>query len=326
MEHFIIKTIADHRPNLGLVVRAAIALILTLGIEGCGRGRAPDTVFIGGDIWTGVPGAPRAQALAVLQGELLMVGSDQEVLALKGPGTEIVPLKGRLVVPGFIDNHTHFIPGGRQLASVDLRNAASRNEFVRRVALFAQGLPAGRWITGGDWDHELWGGALPHRDWIDEVTGDNPVFISRLDGHMALANSRALELAGITTNTPDPEGGAIVRDPHSGQPTGILKDEAMALMYAVMPEASEQELDEALARAMEHAVSLGVTQIIDMGGWSDLATYRRAVYRGDLKQRVYSLVPISSWERLRDFIAAEGRGDHWLRWGGLKGFVDGSLG
>ncbi|MCH8836597.1 MAG: amidohydrolase family protein [Candidatus Marinimicrobia bacterium] len=208
MEHFDSKTILHYRPNLGLVVRAIIALLLTLSIDGCERGRAPDTVFTGGDIWTGVPGAPRAQALAVRHGELLMVGSDQEVLALKGHGTEVVPLKGRPVVPGFIDNHTHFIPGGRQLASVNLRNAASRDDFARRVALFARGLPAGRWITGGDWDHELWGGALPHRAWIDEVTGDNPVFISRLDGHMALANSLALELDG---GAPQPTGGDLCR-------------------------------------------------------------------------------------------------------------------
>ncbi len=325
MEH-IIKSITDCRPNLGPLIRLVIAVLFTLGFEGCGQSRSPDTIFTGGNIWTGVAGAPRAQALAVRHAEILRVGSDQEVLALKGPDTKVVPLKGRLVVPGFIDNHTHFIPGGRQLTSVDLRNAASREEFARRVGLFARGLPAGRWITGGDWDHELWGGELPQRDWIDEVNGDNPVFISRLDGHMALANSVALKLAGITTATPDPEGGAIVRDPGSGQPTGILKDEAMMLMYAVMPNPSEQELDEALVRAMDHAVSLGVTQIIDMGGWGDLATYRRAANRGALKQRVYALVPISTWERLRDFIAAEGRGDHWLRWGGVKGFVDGSLG
>ncbi len=327
MEHYpIMKTIPDYLPNLGPLVRIVIVVLLTLGIEGCGRGRAPDTVFIGGDIWTGVSGAPRVQALAVRHGEILRVGSDRDVLALKGPGTQVVPLKGRFVVPGFIDNHTHFIPGGRQLASVDLRNAASREEFARRVGRFARGLPAGRWITGGDWDHELWGGALPHRDWIDEATGDNPVFISRLDGHMALANSPALKLAEITAATPDPEGGAIVRDPDSGQPTGILKDEAMTLMYAVMPDPSEQELDEALVRAMDHAVSLGVTQIIDMGDWGDLATYRRAAHQGALKQRVYALVPISTWEQLRDFIATEGRGDDWLRWGGVKGFVDGSLG
>ncbi len=311
---------------LGSIATGAGIIIILLGAFASGCRSGPDTIFTGGDIWTGVPGAPRAQAMAVRGGELLAVGSDEQIAALQGPGTQMVPLEGRFVVPGFIDNHTHFISGGRQLASVDLRDAASRDEFARRVGRFTAGLPAGRWITGGDWDHEMWGGQLPQRDWIDGVTGDNPVFISRLDGHMALANTLALDLAGITADTPSPAGGTIVRDPGTGRPTGILKDEAMALVYSVMPNASEQQLDEALVRAMDHAVSLGVTQIIDMGGWGDLETYRRAARQGALKHRVYALVPISTWERLRDYIVREGRGDNWLRWGGVKGFVDGSLG
>ncbi len=311
-------------PNL--ITTGATIIVIVLGASASSCQSGPDTIFTGGDIWTGVPGAPRAQAMAVRDGELLAVGSDEQIAALTGPGTKVVPLEGRFVVPGFIDNHTHFISGGQQLASVDLRDAASRDEFARRVSQFATGLPAGRWITGGDWDHEMWGGQLPHRDWIDGVSGDNPVFISRLDGHMALANTIALDLAGITADTPSPEGGTIVHDPGTGRPTGILKDGAMALVYSIMPNSSEQELDEALARAMDHAVSLGVTQIIEMGGWGGLATYQRAANQGELKHRVYALVPISTWDRLRDFIVREGRGDNWLRWGGVKGFVDGSLG
>jgi predicted amidohydrolase YtcJ len=191
---------------------------------------------------------------------------------------------------------------------------------------FTRGLNPGDWVTGGDWDHEMWGGELPHRSWIDAGTLLNPVLISRLDGHMALANSVALELAGITSSTPVPPGGEIVLDPETGEPTGILKDEAMSLVSRVIPPATEEAMDRALDDAIEHALSRGVTQTHHMGTWDDLETFRRARADDRLKMRVYSVVPISTWERLRDFTAENGRGDDILWWGGLKGFVDGSLG
>ncbi|MGH7480737.1 MAG: amidohydrolase [Longimicrobiales bacterium] len=284
-------------------------------------------VLIGGTVWTGVPGARPAQAIAVSDGRIARVGSDEEVLTLVGRGTRVVRLDGRLVVPGLIDDHTHFMAGGFQLASVDLRDAATPQAFVRRIAAFAETLPPGRWITGGDWDHELWEGApLPRREWIDSVTPDRPVLVSRLDGHMALANSKALELAGVTTATTSPEGGEIVRDAETGEPTGVLKDDAMGLVFAVVPDPDEAEMDEAFLRAQRHALERGVTMVQDMGGWSDLETYRRASARGTQRIRIYAFVPLASWERLSAFVAREGRGDARLRWGGLKGFVDGSLG
>jgi hypothetical protein len=289
----------------------------------------PDTLYTNATIWTGLPGAPRAEALAIRDGKILAAGSAAQVAKLAGPSTRTVDLGGAFVVPGLIDTHTHFLPGGFQLASVDLRGAASKEDFVRRLGEFAAKLPKGRWITGGDWDHEAWGGELPRRDWIDAVTPDNPVFVNRLDGHMALANSRALELAGVTKATKDPDGGLIVRDSGaggSGEPTGILKDEALALVARVQPPPSDAERDEALARAMAHAASLGVTQIHNMGTWDDLAACRRAASRGALTLRIYSFVPLDTWPRLSELVHKEGRGDDWLRWGGLKGFVDGSLG
>jgi predicted amidohydrolase YtcJ len=249
-----------------------------------------------------------------------------EVEALMGEETEVVQLRGRMVVPGFVDSHTHFIPGGFQLSSVDLRDAGSPEEFGRRIGAFAQTVEPGVWITGGDWDHEMWGGELPRREWIDASTPSHPVLVSRLDGHMALANSLALELAGVNGSTPVPPGGEMVLDPGSGDPTGVLKDEAMGLVSRAMPDPSEEELDRALDSAIEHALSLGVTQVHHMGTWADLETFRRARAEGRLRMRVYSVVPIDTWERLRDFVVENGRGDHRLWWGGLKGFVDGSLG
>lgn len=303
----------------GIVLTASSA-------AGCRRsGTEPvDTLIVGGTVWTGLEG-PTAEALAIRGGKVAAVGTVTEVGRLTGPETTVIDATGQFVMPGLIDSHVHFLTGGFGLASVHLRDATTPEEFARRIGAFADGLAPGEWITGGEWDHQAWGGELPTREWIDSLTPENPVWVSRLDLHMALANSVALELAGVDASTPDVEGGEIVRGP-GGRPTGILKDEAMDLVYAVQPEPTADELDRALAAAAAHAVAHGVTQVHDMQGWSDLETYRRAHARGELPIRVYSVVPLSTWERLRDYVASEGRGDDRLWWGGLKGFVDGSLG
>ena len=288
-----------------------------------------DVIYTDAVIWTGAADRPWAEAIAVKDEKILSVGTVGDVESYRGPETLLIELGGAFVTPGLIDNHVHFMSGGFQLAGVDLRSADTPEEFARRINAFVESLPAGRWVTGGDWDHERWGGQLPHRRWIDDQTKNTPVFVNRLDGHMALANTIALNLAGITRDTPDPEGGTIIRDTMTGEPTGLLKDKAMSLVFDVITDIPEDEQDEALHRAMSHALSLGVTQVHDMGsmgGWDDLATYRRAYEKDALTMRIYSFVPIDTWERLAEFVRDEGRGDDWLRWGGLKGFVDGSLG
>lgn len=304
-----------------------LALLATMGCSDAGSD-AVDLVFLGGVVWTGVAGADLAQAVAVKDGRIVAVGTDADVAPLTGSSTRVVDLHGRMLLPGFIDAHTHFLDGGFKLAGVDLRDAATPEEFARRIGAFAATVPAGTWITGGDWDHEMWGGSLPRKEWVDSLTPDHPVFVNRLDGHMALANSVAMAAAGVDAQgrTPDPEGGTIVRDPVTGEAAGVFKDEAMSLIYPAIPESSDEELDRALAAAAQHAVERGVTQVHDMAGWESLSTYRRAYAAGNLPLRVYSVVPISSWERLRDYVAENGRGDDQLWWGGLKGFVDGSLG
>ena len=297
-------------------------------VAGCWIEPQPaDLILTGGVVWTDEAGEP-AEAIAIRDGRVLAVGDDGRMRRYLGPRTREIDLAGRLVVPGFVDDHTHFIPGGFQLGSIDLRDAPTFVEFIRRVGSHARTVPAGRWVTGGDWDHERWAGApLPRREWIDSVTGDVAVAVNRLDGHMILANTRALELAGITRDTPDPPGGTIVRDARTRRPTGVLKDAAMDLVTRVMPRPSDPEMDEAFRRAQAHALARGVTMIHDMGSWSDLSTYRRARDAGELRIRVYAFVPLdTSWQRMRDLVAREGRGDARLRWGGLKGFVDGSLG
>jgi predicted amidohydrolase YtcJ len=296
-------------------------------LTGCGgTDETADTLVVGGVVWTGQDGATTTEAVAVAGGRVLAVGSDADLHRLAGPSTQVIDAAGRFVMPGFIDSHVHFLSGGFNLASVQLRDADTPEEFARRIGEFARDSEPGAWITGGDWDHEAWGGELPRKEWVDSLTPENPVFVSRLDGHMALANSVALEAGGINASTSPIEGGEIERDPVTGDPTGILRDEAMGPVAASMPERSEAELDVSLQAAVRHALSRGVTQVHDMAGWTDLATYRRARARGGLPLRVYTVVPMSTWERLRDYVEVEGRGDDRLWWGGLKAFVDGSLG
>lgn len=292
---------------------------------GCGGDRPADLVLVGGEVWTGDAARPWAEGLSVLDGAVESVGSEKQIRSRIGDGTRVVELGGRLAMPGFIDTHTHFLDGGFRLSSVDLRDADSREEFARRLAQYAAGLEEGEWILGGDWDHEMWGGELPDRSWIDEVTPNNPVFVTRLDWHMALANTRALEEAGVGPDVASPAGGEVVRD-SSGRITGVFKDEAMPLVGAFVPRPTAVQRDSALQAAMRHAASLGVTGVTDMGSWEDLEAYQRARRSGALTLRVYSYVPLSTVAALADRVKAEGVGDDWVRIGGLKGFVDGSLG
>jgi predicted amidohydrolase YtcJ len=284
-------------------------------------------------LWTGDQAAPWAEALAVSGERLIAVGTNADIRRLASTVTPI-DAGGRLVLPGFIDAHVHFCEGGLRLASVQLRDARSRDQFVNRIRAFAATVPAGTWITGGDWDHSLWGGELPSRDWIDPVTPNHPVWINRLDGHMNLANSAALKAAGVTRATSDVAGGEIVRRA-DGEPTGLLKDNALALVDKVAPPPSPEMRRRAVTAAMRYVAERGVTTVHDMStsaAWDDMALYADMRKANALQTRIYSVVPLAQWERLRDVVArgeyggADGRGDEWLRVGGLKGFVDGSLG
>jgi predicted amidohydrolase YtcJ len=286
-----------------------------------------ELALINGRIWTGDKSRPWAEALASRGERIIAVGTGDDIRKLITADTRVIDLQGRLALPGFIDDHTHFMNGGFQLLSVNLRDAATPEEFARRIKAHAEKLGPGRWITGGDWDHELWaGGPLPTKELIDHNTANNPVFVSRLDGHMALANSVVLRRAKITRATPDPPGGTIVRDPKTGEPTGVLKDAAMGLVWGLLPEPSAAEYDEALAAAMKEAARLGVTSIQDITAWPHYEVYKRFRDRNRLTLRIYARTPMSSWRRQADLVKSQGAGDEWLRLGGLKAFMDGSLG
>ena len=293
----------------------------------CGSGA--DIVVVHGMVWTGLSsGDARPGAVAIKDGKILAVGDSADIARYVGSHTQIVDAHGGLVLPGFADGHTHFVDGGFQLASLDLRDAATPEEFVRRVAAFAKTRHPGEWILGGDWDHTLWPGQpLPRREWIDSVTPDNPVFINRLDGHEALANSAALKAAGVTKATPTPSGGEILHDARSGEPIGIFKDQALDLIYSAVPASTPQETDSAVARALAYAASLGVTATANMSAsWAGLASYRRLEKAGRLTLRVYLYLPIDQWRAVAETIRASGPGDEWVRIAGLKGFMDGSAG
>ncbi len=295
-------------------------------ISGFCQSKSADKIYFNATIYTGDPYNPLAKSIAIAGNQILYVGNDYT--PYKSSNTQFIDLKKKLLIPGFIDCHVHFLSSGANLAGVDLRYASSKKEFVTQLKNYAATLPGKRWILGGNWDHERWGGDLPTREMIDSVSGDHPVFISRLDGHMALANSAALGAAGINKNTPTPAGGTIVKDA-TGNPTGVLKDNAQDLVFNIIPQKSREELAEDFQRAQQHALSLGVTQVHDMGsygGYLDLETYRQAEKDGNLKMRIYSFVPLATWPKLVSFIKENGKGDDWVRWGGLKGFADGSLG
>ena len=292
--------------------------------KGAASGEPVTLAVVNARVWTGDSARPWAEAFAVRGERIATVGSSAAVRKVAGTA-RVIDAAGRMVVPGFIDSHVHFIDGGFGLSSVQLRDAKTPAEFIARIKAFAATVPPGAWITGGNWDHEQWGGELPRHDWIDSVTPNNPVWMNRLDGHMSLANAAALRAARITRASREVAGGTIVRDAR-GEPTGVLKDNATDLVNAVMPNPPAELEDRALDTAMAYVAAQGVTSVVHMGTWRDLAIFERAHKAGRLKTRIYAAVPLATWEQLRDTVAARGRGDAWLRIGALKGFVDGSLG
>ena len=312
-----------------MIPRYSLALTVSIFTISCAGAPMSDTpvtlAVVNARAWTGDARRPWADAIAIAGDRIVLVGSSAEVRKLAGPAATVIDARGMMLVPGFIDSHIHFIDGGYGLAAVQLRDARTPSEFTARIKTFAASAPAGTWITEGNWDHELWGGELPRRDWIDSITPNIPVWVQRLDGHMGLANGAALRAAGITRATPDVDGGTIVRDA-SGEPTGILKDNATGLIARVIPPPTTAQQERALDAAMRFVAEQGVTSVHHMGTWDELAAFERAHAAGRLRTRIYAAVPLSTWARLRDTVAARGRGDVWLKRGILKAYVDGSLG
>jgi predicted amidohydrolase YtcJ len=290
-------------------------------------------VLLNGKVWTENPAAPEAEAVAISGEHIVAVGSTEHIKTLAGPNCKVIDLQGRRVVPGFNDSHVHFIGGGGSLISVQLGDANSAAEFRQRIGAYAKKLSKGAWIREGNWDHQRWTPAtLPTHQLIDSVTPDNPVFVWRLDGHMALANAVALKLAGIDRNTKDVPGGEIVRDA-DGNPTGILKDAATGLVERVMPPESDKELDAAMRAAMQEAARHGVTSVQNMVDSSTdrdtprkLREFEKFAHSGELTVRIYNASPLHDWQDLGNEGIQADLGSPLLRIGNLKSFADGALG
>jgi predicted amidohydrolase YtcJ len=286
-----------------------------------------DLVIINAKVWTVDQAHPTAQAVAVLGDRIVAVGSNADVESWRSPATKVIDAGGKLLLPGFNDAHVHFVSGGLQLDAVQLNDATSTQEFVRRISEQAKKTPKGEWIQGGDWDETKWTPpSLPTKELIDPVTPDNPVFLSRYDGHSALANSAALRLAGVTSKTPDPPGGTIVRD-EQGNPTGDLKDAATDLVFKVIPPLSHEQRLRAVRRALDYAASLGVTSVQNMDpDYGDIAVYAELLQMGKLTTRIYAAPLIDHVDDQAKIGIRHAFGGPWLRIGAVKGFADGSLG
>lgn len=288
---------------------------------------APDLIIVNAVVHTVDKTMPTAEALGVYGNKIAAVGTTKEIRALAGKKTRVIDAKGKLVLPGFNDAHVHFLDGGYSLSNVDLRDAKSPEEFARRIGQFAKKIPKGQWILGGDWDHEKWPGTpLPTKEMIDAVTSENPVFVNRTDGHMSLANSLAMKLAKLPSDIKDPPGGTVVRDAKTGEPTGIFKDAALDFIAKAIPGKSFDENLVAARAATAYAASLGVTSVQDMSAGNDVGLYQFMMERGELKNRIYAVRSILSWETLAAVGVRTAFGNDLLRIGGLKGFADGSLG
>jgi len=317
-----------------LVVSCAIAVATaqTPPTEQAAKPRA-DVVFLHGNIFTGVAGtssfgvATRAQAIAVRGDRIQALGTDEQINTLKGPDTKVVDLGGRFVMPGFNDAHLHLAEAGFQRQTVDLTGVKSLTEFRDRIRARVETAAPREWILGGGWDETKWPvKEVPSRWDIDEVSGDHPVFLQRTDGHIAVANTRALQLASVTVASKDPAGGQIDRD-STGQPTGVLRESARDAVTAVVPLPTHEQRRKAIEAALQDVSSSGVTSIQDNSTWEDFQIYEELEREGKLGTRITEWLSFRSpLEKLREERAAHSPADPMLHTGMLKGFMDGSLG
>ncbi|MBT2160941.1 amidohydrolase [Zobellia barbeyronii] len=298
------------------------SLLITISLISCKTNNLEaDLLVTNATIWTGNPESPKAEAMAIKGDSILAIGSFKDLEKFKGESTEILDVNGNFITPGFIDAHVHLLMGGNSLLSVQLRDTKTQQEFIDRIASFAKKIKPNQWIVEGNWDHTLWGGELPSKEWIDEFTTDNPVAIYRMDGHMILANSAALKIAGIDRNTPDVENGEIVKD-SEGNPTGILKSKAMYLVLNKIPVLSISEKEDAINTAQNYLLSQGVTTIHDVDSLGGFEVAQKMYTNNKLKVRMYTAEPLYKWES----VSKTDKSEKWLKNGLLKSFVDGSLG
>lgn len=314
--------------NLLKIFPVLISLILIIS---CSENNMK-TAFVNGKVFTVNANQPFAEAVIIEDNKIVFVGSNKDAENMIDSSTEVIDLENKSMLPGFIDSHLHFTSGGYYLLGINLRPAKSKEEFAQLLSDYVTLREKNpklkdKWITGGRWDHESWDlKEVPTKELIDEFSKNTPIFVSRIDGHMGLANSKALEIAGITKDTPNPDGGLIMKDPVTGEPTGILKDNAMDLITYIIPKKSLEENIIATMRALDEAKKLGITSIHDMTQPGQLEAYNKIKNDYNLTCRIYSIWPINFYKDLVNENIKSGSGDIYIRRGGLKGYADGSLG
>jgi predicted amidohydrolase YtcJ len=307
-------------------------LLLLIGVDLHAQG-GTDVVLVGGKVWTGVASQPQTEAVAIRGSRILAIGTSAAMLKLAMPTARIVQLNGRLVLPGFNDAHVHVQLGGANLVGVHLTDAKSKAEFRQRIAAFAKIVSKGSWILNGLWDQERWSPIiLPTHQLIDDVTPDNPVAVARTDLHMILANAYAMKLAGVDRNTKDVPGGVILRDAE-GNPTGIFKDAATALILSHVPVETEKDMETYFLATQKLAVENGVTSVQDMAvsandpsGRLKLQALQALARQGRLKLRVAECLPLIEGRQMAELGIEANFGDEMFHIGCLKSFADGGLG
>ena len=303
-------------------------LLLVIGVYASAQPKPSATLIVtNAAVYTVDKQHPKAEAVAVIGDRIVAVGSRADIDLWRGPQTKVIDAGGKLLLPGFNDAHVHFIQGGAQLVQVDLVDAASPEDFRKRIAVQVKKTPKGEWILGGRWDETKWPKPeLPTKDLVDPVTGDIPMFVERYDGHEALANSVAMKLAGIDAKTPDVPGGVIMRDA-SGNPTGVFKDAAMVLIYKAIPPMAREQRLRAARGALKHGASLGVTSVQHMNPeFADVAAYSELAEKGELTTRIYAVPMETDWRDQAKVGIRHAWGSSYLRLGAVKGYADGSLG
>jgi predicted amidohydrolase YtcJ len=292
-----------------------------------------DVIFLHGNVYTGVAEGSsfheikRTEAVAILGDRILEAGSNADILKLKGPQTQVIELAGHFVMPGFNDAHMHLASAGFEKLNVNLLGVKSLDEFRERLRARVDAAAPGEWITGAGWDETLWPvKALPSRWDLDEVTTTHPVFLQRVDGHMAVANTRALQLASVNLASRDPLGGKIDRD-ESGAPTGILRETARDPVLAVIPKPTHDKRRQAIVGALQDIASAGVTSVQDNSSWEDFQIYEELEREGKLSARISEWLPFdATLDELSMKRKSHPASDNMLHTAMLKGFMDGSLG
>ncbi len=322
---------------------SAVILCALFAVPGSAGQKQPETtppvrhhatlILLHGNIYTGDPAKPRAEAVAVSGEAIFAVGSNAEIEALKESGTQVIDLAGRFVMPGFNDAHVHLASGGRAQLEVNLEGARTIEEVQQRIRARLAEVKPGEWIVGRGWDHTLWPDKkFPNRRQLDAVSKDHPMIFTHISGHVAVANSKALELAGITRQTPNPSGGEIEHDA-SGEPTGMLKEgAAMALVHSRVPPLTRAQHRRGIELALAEAARFGVTSIQDDsvrgdGAWENFLVYKELLREGKLTLRITEWLPFAeTLLRLEELRKEGGTTDSWLRTGALKMVTDGALG